>query len=697
MSSRAVSPTSLSFKSGLGIAAFALVWALPFENIAATAQNALPFELRASSYKADYFERYQPATARDMVSRIPGFTLSGADNSERGFGQATLNILINGRRPSSKSSGADAILQRIPASKVTRIDIRDGATLDIPGLSGKVADIIVDKDSFSGTWDYAARFEEGTEPQLLDGGVSFTGSRGNLSYVANLRSDQFTFTQDGTEFYSDSLGRVFEDRQEDIWLALNRPSAALNLTLERGNGHVANLNLSTALGNRRQGVREFFTPNTTTGSSRTGRDGTSLIGAGIDSFSYEIGGDYTRPVFDGSLKLIGLYSFEDSDSQNTYSETVIGNPLYNSQFDRRDKETEYIARSEYSFQRKGKYDWQISLEGAVNKLDSTTGFQDSTTPFAGNLVKVEELRAEGNITRSWPATERLNLQISGGAEYSRLDVPTSAQPARDFIRPKGFLSASYDASDTYVLRSKIERDVGQLDFSTFVTAVDLANSYITSGNPFIVPDQFWNGEIEVERRDDKAISGSFKLFAKYIQDPIDRIALPGGTEAPGNLMDAWLYGLEGNATFILDSLGLNGMRLEAKGAIRDSNILDPITAIDRRINSTSLWDYEFNFRHDIEDTPYAYGASLERDRQSRFYRLDQTLQGNFDRPNLEAFITHKSILGMQASIKAQNLFDQKTKRPRFIYMPDRAGTLFERQDFARQNGRRISLELSGTF
>jgi len=70
----------------------------------------------SASYEPDYFSQFQPNTARDMVARIPGFALEGGEGGERGFGQASLNILINGRRPSSKSSGAGEILGRIPNS-----------------------------------------------------------------------------------------------------------------------------------------------------------------------------------------------------------------------------------------------------------------------------------------------------------------------------------------------------------------------------------------------------------------------------------------------------------------------------------------------------------------------------------------------------------------------------------------------------
>jgi len=92
---------------------------------------------QARVYTPDYFTQFVPQTAADMVARLPGFEIRGGGGGERGFGQASLNILINSRRPSSKSSGANQILGRIPANNVTRIEIVDGASLNIPGLSGQ--------------------------------------------------------------------------------------------------------------------------------------------------------------------------------------------------------------------------------------------------------------------------------------------------------------------------------------------------------------------------------------------------------------------------------------------------------------------------------------------------------------------------------------------------------------------------------
>src|SRR5262245_45399215 len=48
-------------------------------------------------YEPAFFARFAPKTAADMVGNIPGFTISGNDSDERGFGQAKQNVLINGR------------------------------------------------------------------------------------------------------------------------------------------------------------------------------------------------------------------------------------------------------------------------------------------------------------------------------------------------------------------------------------------------------------------------------------------------------------------------------------------------------------------------------------------------------------------------------------------------------------------------
>ena len=67
-------------------------------------------------------------------------------------------MLINGERLALKSESIFDRLNKISADKVERIEIVDGATLNIPGLSGQVANIIVTSGGLSGQFRWDTRF-----------------------------------------------------------------------------------------------------------------------------------------------------------------------------------------------------------------------------------------------------------------------------------------------------------------------------------------------------------------------------------------------------------------------------------------------------------------------------------------------------------------------------------------------------------
>ena len=647
-----------------------------------------------TSYAPAYFEQFQPNTASDMVARIPGFSIQNDDGGERGLGQATLNVLINGRRPSSKSSDADDILGRITADSVSRIDILDGATLDIPGLSGQVANIITQQDTgtLSGSWSYAARFEEGTDPQLLEGEVSVTGTRGNLEFVAGLDLGQFTFTDIGREAFFDENRTVFEARQEDVFYTQETPDANLNLTYSPDNGHVANLNLSLGTRNVRSGIRETFQAVLPQGVT-----GASFSDNGEDEVEYEVGGDYAFPLGKGTLKLIGLHSFEDSDFNNSFLSLPVDEDEFRSTFNRLDKEGEFIGRAEYSWKSGPSQDWQLSWEGAFNYLDSETEFANSFTPLTLGDVRVEEKRTEANLTHSRPITPKINLQMSFGAEYSELDVTTVNEPARTFFRPKGFISASYNASDKYIWRAKLERDVSQLDFGTFVSSVNLSDATANTGNSRIVPTQFWNGELELERKSAGALSGTLTAYALYIEDPIDRILFADGSEGPGNLDSAIRYGVKGNMTLVFDTLGAKGLRVDLSGGLENSRIDDPVTGRSRKINNTLVWNYDLGISHDIPNSDWAWGLDIDLFKQSTFFRLDQSFESTIRNPFNVARITHKDVFGMRVDVFFQNFLEYRNERERLIFAGDRNGEFIGGEFYVRKRGRRMGLKISDTF
>ena len=657
-------------------------------------------EGKSQVYTPDYFTQFAPQTAADMVARLPGFEIRGNEGGARGFGEASLNILINGRRPSSKSSGANQILGRIPANNVTRIEIVDGASLDIPGLSGQVANIFAKTGELSGSWEYALRFEEGSQPQLGDGKVNFSGKRGNLELVGELNFGQFLFTEDGEETFFDGAGTVLQDREEKTGFNTQRPRANLNLTLERDNGHIANLNLSGTRQNTNITVFETFEDQTDPIFS-----GASEAINGSDRDSYEISGDYSlsAPLLgrNGQLKFIGLHRgvnfdftsgflFDDGDPGQ--SESV---------FLREDEEREFIGRAEYSWQTGETSDWTASIEGALNTLESTTELTVDGDTDPEDFVEVDETRIQGNLSRSWALNDKTNLQVSIGAEYSEIDVPTSTQDALSFFRPKGLFSASRKLDDSWTIRGQVERTVGQLEFGTFVSTVGLVDGTATQGNDQIFPEQSWEAELELEKQNPTGLSGRATLFYNLVEDPIEQIPFidADGTlnQGPGNLdTNATSYGVTANLTWVLDEV-LSGLRLTAEGALENSSIEDVVTLDDRNISRGRLWEYSLEGRWDIQDTPFALEAEMEQSRQADRFRIDERIDEIFRRPEFEVSIIHKDLFGMQWTATLQNILDFELRRERFIFDETRNGDLIQRELVRRQRGARFSLEITDTF
>lgn len=665
------------------------------QDIAPAPASAAEDAVVADVYAPDYFEQFAPLTAADMVAQIPGFDIRGGGDGERGFGQASLNILINGRRPSSKSSSARDILARIPASNVTRIEIVQGETLDIPGLSGQVANIFARTGELSGSWNYAARFEKGTQPQLGDFGVNFSAKRGRLEVVGALDSGQFTFTEKGDEQFFDGAGDLIQDREEKISFNLQRPSANLNFTLNRDNDHIANLNLSAARQNRNTTVQESFEDQRDAALS-----GRSVANVTQDADNFEIGGDYSLPLSglgqNGRLKLIALYGYVEDDFISVF-DFDDGAPGRTKQvFDRDEARTEAIARTEYTWSSRAGHDWAASLEGALNVLDSDSALSLNAGTPALDTVRVEEDRAQVNVSRSWQASERLSLQTSLGAEYSKIAVTSTDQPSDSFFRPKGFVTASYALNETYTLRAQAERSVGQLNFGDFVSTISLAEDRETRGGN-VVPEQKWEAELELARQDSTGLSGRIKAFYDLIEDPIETVLFEDGSQGPGNLdSSAQFYGVEANATWVLDDL-LQGLRLDGEVLVLDSKIDDPVSGRTRAISGQTIWDYEIELRYDRPNTPYAIAAEIEQGRPGNGFRINERIENRFRRPEVEVSFIHKKLLGLQWTAKFQNVANFRYRRDRRIFETTRDSDLIQRQVTKRKRGQRFSIEVTDTF
>ena len=683
-------------RAGAILLATASMWAGAAQAAADEVPPA-PTSAGARSFTPADFARFAPKNALDMVGQVPGFVIR-VSGEKRGLGQASTNILVNGERLSGKSNDVIAELGRIAAANVVRIDIVDGATLNVPGLSGQVANVIVTgRKAMSGQfeWNPQARWKR-TEPNMTNGEISVSGSAGSIDYTIGLTNESRVNGNAGPEIVTDGSGAIIDRRDERLDIVVEQPRLSLGLKHKGNNGNLANLNASYQ-------IYHFDGDEISLRSGPGQPDRDRRFHEQEREYNYELSGDYEFGLGGGRLKAIALHRFEHSPySQHFVTRYADGSASSGQKFEQTADEGESILRGEYSW-KAGKADWQVAAEGAYNVLDVTSGLYTLAggifTPVTlDNAVsKVEEKRAEASLTYGRPLAEKLTLQASLGGEYSQLSQSGPNGLTRRFYRPKGFVSLAWKPDANLDIGARISREVGQLNFFDFVAFVNVGNGTGNAGNPELVPTQSWNGQIELTRNFGAYGTITGRLFGRLYEDVVDVVPIGDTGQAPGNLDKARLYGLFVSGTLNLDPFGLKGARIDVQAEFRDSRIKDQLTGVFRPLNGDQYRYLNISYRHDVAGTPLAYGGYYEEFEQAWSYRLD-TRERAFNTPaGLGVFVEHKDIFGLTARLSLDNLLGTQEQFTRTFYAGRRPSPILYSEFRDRNYGPIFTLSLSGKF
>ena len=645
------------------------------------------------------FAQFAPRNALDMVARVPGFTISDGNQGQRGLGQANQNVIVNGERFSSKSESLRDQLSRIPAADVVRIEIVDGNALDIPGLSGQVANVVYTASETSGQFTWRSGFRaHNTEAQLYGGEVSIAGRTGALNYTVALSNNNDRFGYDGTTLITAGDGTLIEEQQIKLSGKFDNPTLSSTLSYDFGGGTVGNLNLSYG--------RDYFQrrePEPAVTPAGLVRDRSVLVKE--DGPEYEIGADIEFPLGSGKLKLIGLERFE----RDVFSSTVIdrfsdGSDPSGFQFEQVNEIGERIGRAEYGWNMWG-VDWQISGEGAFNRLNRASrlfellpdeSFDELDFP-AGNGGVTED-RYEALLSATTQLSPKISLQVTAGGEYSKIEQTGSAANSRTFQRPKGSVTLGWKPASDFDASLLVRRRVGQLSFGDFLASVDLNDDNQNGGNNSLQPDQSWDIELEMNKAFGALGSVKLEVRQAYFEDFVDFFPLPGGGEARGNIGSAERTHVEVNATINGDPFGAKGTRLELQAIKRWMSITDPFTGEDRPFSQDLNGLFSMDFRHDVPGSNWAWGGGLYHQDNAPYSRRSEFGIGEEGPFFGNVFVEHKDVFGMTARAQWGNVPGARNTFERTVFDGDRpnAPILFiEESD--RRIGPIFRFQLSGNF
>lgn len=633
------------------------------------------------------FIQFAPRNALDMLLRVPGFNIR--DSAEqRGLGQATGNVLLNGARPSSKSDDIQSQLRRIPASAVTRIEILDGAALDIPGLSGEVANIVFDgAGGWSGqfSWSPEAR-PHNTQPVLWRGDVSATRKAGNTTLeLALSNNDSGRAGADGLTRIVGGDGSLRQSRQESFTFDYDAPKVSGKLSWDPAGARLLNL---TAQYQRNYDRFREDSLRTAPGEAEEFR----TVRQRENRWNYELGADYAVPLAGGTFKAIGLLRRNHEPfTVDVISRFDDGSPDEGERFTQTGDLSEKVVRGEYSWAMLGG-DWQIAGEAAYNTLDNVAALfsldqsgEFVDVPFPFGTGGVSEDRYDGSLSYSRTLTPKLSFQINLAAEHSTIVQSGANGAERSFLRPKGKISAAWKPAKDLDLAFSVQRRVLQLSFYDFLARAFIDDGNQNAGNTDLRPQQDWSFEGEFNKALGPWGKTQLKFVYRDVSDYVDIIPIDGG-ESVGNIDKASAKAVVFTNTLMLDPMGLKGVRLDGTLVFQKSRLIDPFTGEVRQWSGFTNRRAELDLRHDIPSSQWAWGAGADHFHNLPRYRSNQTDRGWEGPWFVSAFVEHKDVLGMTVRARVGNLLGAREYRERIVYTGLRGESPV---DFAELRNRRI--------
>jgi hypothetical protein len=663
---------------------------------------------RTTTYDAGFFVQYAPRTALDIVQRIPGFTLDLGNNSSngntdvRGFAGVAGNVVINGQRPSTKSETLDILLNRIPASRVVRVEVGPG---DLYGADysskSQVANLIL-KEGANGLAGNAAITAERHYTGVITptGNGTLSLSRGPSTFNVAGDTARVDLTEEGFDRVTDpSTGNQVEFRRKVNDIRNYSPAISASWALDKGPTDSANLNL-------RYHFDHFLLRQVNHVIPTGAPEHDDTLVEDYPTKIFEAGGDVTRPLAGGAIKFVALasrqrrHTLDESDIGNLGHTEVVGGfqQLSNSQ------RNESIGRLTWSDPKLLGFQFESGAEVAWNTLDFNLNlftFDESGAKTRVDLpldnARVTELRGEFWINGSRPLSKTLRMDLGLNYEMSRLEVSGDATADRKLQFPKPSITLDWQPGHGWDTELILRRTVAQLDFFDFISVADLASNQVSGGNANLQPQRSWEGRFSVEHPLFGQGKARLELGYNLISLLQDRILTPDGFDAPGNIGTGRQMFADLTLDAPLDRFW-KGLRVKLHGNVQRTRVRDPISGELRDFSGTfPRWLWDADVRRDIGK--FAYGFSMSGyGRFTSFHTdvFDVRFVPRF--PSTNAFIEYRPSANQTLTLNLNDISNTGAFRDLLIFVPNRtAGAPSELDHRFRNSHVRVGITLKQSF
>ncbi len=653
------------------------------------------------------FAQFDPVSALEMVRRVPGFSIA-QDDGKRGFGDSAGNVLIDGDRPSSKSDDIFTILSRIPANQIEYIELTESAGGDgeLRGRAQIVNVVRKKSNKLNGTYEVAAAVGEvGGFAPFASGSLAFRRGASDIELNAKYLKDE-VFGK-GPEDFFDGAHHLIERRYYNGHGGFEEASFGGKIKTKMGG---TKLNANGKIG-WKAGFDNRLGAITNPQTTRIGTEDLQSIGPDWD-LGYEIGGDVEFPLGKKlTSKVIGLWGREKERSGTTVDTTRVGLPLTSFAVANDAAASEGVLRVQNDWSGIKQHSIQFGIEFAYNQLRSSlvqsNNVGGALTLIPASNVLVTEKRLEPFVSDVWSISPKWKLEAGLVFEASTLRLTGDSRANRSLQFAKPRLVGTWTINKKTSMEFRAEREVAQLDFGDFATSIDLsAGNQVGAGNADLVPEQtttfsailrhkfMSRGSIQLQGNYVR-INDTQDLIPVYVRDAAGNVV--ASFDGVGNIGKSTRWDAEAEITLPFAWLGIPGLEVKWVAHYHNSRVTDPVTGLHRRMSHRPLWHQDWDLRHDIGKTGFAWGMRVFAADRSDAYFINQ-IRYQAQQPQFNIFVEYKKFKYGTLKFEVLDATESSFFRKRHFFQGTRASNVLtsfiERE---RRLDRRYQVSLSGKF
>lgn len=649
------------------------------------------------TYGQEYFQRFEPSTAGDMVKRVSSATFV-SDVLEydavqlRGLAPAYTQVLVNGKKVPGAGDDRSFWLDRIPAEMVERVEVRRSASANRSGdaMAGAINIVLRDAYEFDGSYIRlgATHYDDG-EVKPTVGLVSAGEALGGRILVSLNVQDRYNPKKKRSDRW-DEPGGSFKDAEDQTDTRDGQDySATASYTTDVGDSGRFKLDGFYVKTDREQKEvsTEYNAPKLADADEYARVPGLT----DWDQTNWGLSAEYKFDMAGGATEIGLTYArFKDKNIESEEEHKYENGPAWDwvessaekTAFDSQDSESGlHLAHKRFV----GFADMEFGLDYAFkDRLTKYTQYEWEDEADVGHTapdpVDYEE---DGTIKNT--ITERRTdpyVMLSGqsGAlgweaglrhETTRVTVESAdnGKVDNDHNAMLPSLHLQYALDETNRVNLSLARTVRRPDFNDLLNGT-LEEEYEDDsdfrGNPRLNPETANGLDLGYEHRLGKRGVVGINFFYRQVQDLIELVNTgEEGSAGPGTFVytvknsgDGKVWGAELDLSTPLTALGLPDTGVFFNYSALDSETEDFMGK--RRFNNQAKSLYNIGFIQNLPRLESSFGASYRKQGEAKSRMLNEEVTTTYE-ADLEIFVEKRVGKSFSLRLSGANLLDAEKK------------------------------------